>query len=493
MARHLRSFASCKGHLLKFRSAPRFIIFVACYSIFTHLFFYGMLVPVMPTALVQKAGVLPKDLQEWNSVLQAIYGGATLATSPAAGFFTDRIGSRRTPFLTCLVCFTGATALIAVGTNVGFWVAGRLLQGVSAGMLWIVCLALLTDTVGQTGIGQAVGIIGISMSIGPVVGPLLGGVIYAHVGYHAVFGLMFAMLGVDVVLRLVLIEKRVAQKWLKAEAVQLETQIADPNSDSPVSLASGPNPSNLPCTVTGNGDETTNGPSPSSQIMHHQSPPILRLLLSYRVLVGLAGGLLQSSLNVAFDSTLPLTVNALFGWQQTGQGLIFIIILLPSLLQPIFGAMTDRYQQGRRLLAASGCLLATPAYVLLRLVTRDTLGQKALLCVFLVIIGLGMAIAMPAIIAEIGAAVADFEKSDPRAIKGSVMATGWSLVNASYAAGCLIGPLFAGLIRDAAGWQTTTWCLGLLSAVTGVFLLLCLEGWIGKLDRKELISRTPRW
>ena len=244
--------------------------------------------------------------------------------------------------------------------------------------------------------------------------------------------------------------------------------------------------------MTENGDATANGPPPSSQIMHHRFPPILRLLLSFRVLVALAGGLLQSSLNVAFDSTLPLTVNALFGWQQTGQDLIFITILLPSLLQPIFGAMTDRYQQGRRLLAASGCLLGTPAYVLLRLVTQDTLSQKTLLCVLLVIIGLGMAIAMPAIIAEIGAAVADFEKSDPQAIKRSVIATGWSLVNASYAAGCLIGPLFAGLIRNAAGWQTTTWCLVVLSAVTGVFLLLCLGNWIGKLEQKELISRSPR-
>ena len=66
MARHLRLLPSRKGPLLKIRSAPRFIIFVACYGIFTHLFIYGMLVPIMPTALVQKAGVLSKDLQKWN-------------------------------------------------------------------------------------------------------------------------------------------------------------------------------------------------------------------------------------------------------------------------------------------------------------------------------------------------------------------------------------------------------------------------------------------
>ena len=75
----------------------------------------------------------------------------------------DRMGSRRTPFLLCLISLTGATALLVVGTSIGFWIAGRLLQGVSAGILWVVCLALLTDTVGQAGIGQAVGVIGVPM------------------------------------------------------------------------------------------------------------------------------------------------------------------------------------------------------------------------------------------------------------------------------------------------------------------------------------------
>ena len=404
----------------------------------------------------------------------------------------DRMESRRTPFLLCLLCLTGATALLAVGTNIGLWVVGRLLQGVSAGMLWVVCLALLTDTVGPAGIGRAVGVIGIPMSIGSIVGPLLGGVIYAHGGYYAVFGLMFALLVVDALLRLVMIEKRVAQKWLGAGAVRSETPNVIPETDSTASLTPCPEASDTSSNMTGGCNETTNGVRPSSQNLPHQLPPKLRLLLSFRIFVGLAGGLLQSSLHVAFDSTLPLVVNALFGWQQTGQGLIFITILLPSLLQPIFGAITDRYQQGRRLLAAGGCLLATPAYVLLRLVTQDTLGQKALLCALLVIIGLAMAIAMPAIIAEIGASVADAERNDPRAINGSIIATGWSLVNAAYAAGCLLGPLFAGLIRNAAGWQTTTWCLGLMSAVTGVFLLLCLGGWIGKLRPKEFTHRVPR-
>ena len=345
------------------------------------------------------------------------------------------------------------------------------------------CLTLLTDTVGPAAIGQAVGVIDIPMSLRPILEPLLGGVIYAHGGYYAVFELMFAMLSLNALLRLAMIERKVAQKWLEVMAENADTPNVHSKSDSPTSPT--------PCPPIRENEDKTDSELPhSSLILRHQLPPRVRLLLSSRMLVSLVGGLLQSSLNVAFDSTLPLVVNALFGWEQTGQGLIFITILLPSLLQPVFGAITDRYQQGRRLLAADDCLLAAPAFVLLRLVTQDTLKQKALLCALLVIIGLGMTIAMPAIIAEIGATVADAEKKDPQAIKRSAMATGWSLVNAAYAAGCLTGPLFAGLIRNKAGWQTTAWCLGLLSGVTSVFLLLFLGGWIGKLGPKALISRV---
>ena len=396
----------------------------------------------------------------------------------------DRMESRRTPFLLCLICLMGATALLTVGTSIGLWVAGRLLQGASAGMLWVVCLALLTDTVGLEGIGKAVGTIGIPMSLGPIMGPIFGGFIYAHGGYYAVFGLMYGMLGVDAVLRLVMIEKRTAQKWLETGTVQSEI-VDGPEPGSTTSSTPGPNSSNIACAESEKKGVAADGAPPKGQTLHHQAPGTMRLLLSFRMIVGLTGGLLQSSLNVALDSTLPLTVNVLFGWGQIGQGLIFITLLLPSLLQPVFGAMTDRYRHGRRLLAAGGCLLASPAYILLRLVTQDTLGQKVLLCALLVIIGLAMAIAMPAIIAEIGAIVADAERRDPGAIKRSVIATGWSLVNAAYAAGCLFGPLFAGLIRNAAGWKTMAWCLGLLSAATGLILLLCLGGWIGKLGQRH--------
>jgi predicted MFS family arabinose efflux permease len=44
-------------------------------------------------------------------------------------------------------------------------IAGRVLQGISAGIVWIVGLALLVDTIGPNDIGQAMGYVALSMSM----------------------------------------------------------------------------------------------------------------------------------------------------------------------------------------------------------------------------------------------------------------------------------------------------------------------------------------
>ena len=400
--------------------------------------------------------------------------------------------SRRLPFFLCLASLAAATALLCVGTHISIWIVGRILQGASAGFLWVVCLALLSDTVGMAGIGRAVGIIGIPMSMGPIIGPLIGGVLYAYGGYYSVFALMFSFLAVDAILRMLIVEQREAQKWLEVEPEECRHRGAHASAE-PENLsgkASSPAPSGGHDAKARQATET--GATRPMRTRYSRLPTMLRLLLSFRIFIGVIGGLLQSALNVAFDSTLPLVVNSLFGWEQMGQGLIFVTILAPSLLQPVFGAITDRYQQGRRLSAAVGLLLATPAYVLLGQVTHDTLSQKVTLCTLLVIIGLAMAIAMPAIIAEIGAAVSDIRETDPEVARKGIMATGWSLVNAAYAAGCLLGPLFSGLICNASNWQTMAWSLGLLSGTTGVFLLLFLGGWIGNIERTAFLARVAR-
>lgn len=57
------------------------------------------------------------------------------------------------------------------------------------------------------------GYIGISTSLGILLAPLLGGLVYAHSGYYAVFAMAFGLIAVDIVLRLAIIEKSAVAKF----------------------------------------------------------------------------------------------------------------------------------------------------------------------------------------------------------------------------------------------------------------------------------------
>jgi len=64
--------------------------------------------------------------------------------------------------------------------------------------------------------------------------------------------------------------------------------------------------------------------------------------------------------------------------------------------------------------------------------------------------------------------------------EGGAMALAYGVLNSAWAAGSIIGPFFAGFIRDDAGWGTMAWALSILTGVTGVPVLMFLGGFIGK-------------
>jgi MFS family permease len=78
------------------------------------------------------------------------------------------------------------------------------------------------------------GFVTIGTGMATVLAPVLGGLVFARAGYTAVFAMAFGFIGLDLVLRLIMIEKVDAEKW---EALAAETDIelsarevaADPN------------------------------------------------------------------------------------------------------------------------------------------------------------------------------------------------------------------------------------------------------------------------
>jgi MFS family permease len=70
---------------------------------------------------------------------------------------------------------------------------------------------------------------------------------------------------------------------------------------------------------------------------------------------------------------------------------------------------------------------------------------------------------------DITLVVSKKEKSNPEVFgKNGAYAQAYGLFNLSFALGALVGPLWGAFIKDAAGWSTLTWTLGLLSGISAI-------------------------
>lgn len=125
-------------------------------AVFVDIFFFSLITPVLPFALSAQVGVPEDTLQYWISILLAAYGAALFVASPIVGIYADHTSSRKWPLLLGLIALAGASLLLAFGNSIGLFVLGRVLQGVSAAVVWSVGCALLVDTMGSN-VGVAMG------------------------------------------------------------------------------------------------------------------------------------------------------------------------------------------------------------------------------------------------------------------------------------------------------------------------------------------------
>jgi MFS family permease len=409
-----------------------------------------------------------------------------LVASPICGWLTDRSLSRRLPFILGLLAIGGSTVLLCVGSSIGILVLGRLLEGLSSAVICTTGPALLVDTVGQKEIGKVMGYFSLCINIAVLVGPVLSGIIFAKSGYLAVFAMAFGLICLDIVLRLALVEKKVAAKWNSTLNEEEGYWISNYDTEGPpmvVTSSKAKSPLLFGSLETHDtaSSETHNTASSNHQAVYtarttffrltNNLPPVIILLRSRRLLVALWGSLVQAAIMCAFDSVLPLFVHRTFGWSSTGAGLIFLTLTIPSFAAPLVGWVADKY--GPRWLVAVGFITSLPFLVLLRLVTHDSLQQIILLCVLLVLLGMSLTLIMGPLMAEIAYLVEAKEKKIPGTFgKGGAYAQAYGLYFCWFAGGALIGPIWAGFLEQRAGWGNMTWSLGLLSGVTAIPILI---------------------
>ncbi|MET8050023.1 DHA2 family efflux MFS transporter permease subunit [Streptosporangium sp. NPDC005286] len=101
---------------------------------------------------------------------------AVTATIPFATWAVDRFGGRRL-WLIGLLLFLAGSLASGLAWDVGSLIVFRVVQGLGAGLLDPLVLVLLARAAGPHRAGRVMGLMGVVLSLGPVLGPILGGAI----------------------------------------------------------------------------------------------------------------------------------------------------------------------------------------------------------------------------------------------------------------------------------------------------------------------------
>jgi len=157
-----------------------------------------MLMPSLDTSIAN-AG-LPTLAQAFTASFQAVqwivlaYLLAITTLIVGVGRFGDIIGRCRL-LLAGIFLFTVASVLCGVAPTLWFLIAARAAQGLGAAIMMALTLASVSETVPKEKIGSTMGLLGTMSAIGTTLGPSLGGLLIAGLGWRAIF-LVNAPLGI---------------------------------------------------------------------------------------------------------------------------------------------------------------------------------------------------------------------------------------------------------------------------------------------------------
>ena len=105
---------------------------------------------------------------------------------PIAAWLGTRLG-RRSYFTGAILAFTAASFMCGIAPNLVVLVIFRIIQGLAGGALLPTSQTLIQEQLPHEKAGMASAIFGMSIMIGPALGPTLGGWLTDHLGWRSIF------------------------------------------------------------------------------------------------------------------------------------------------------------------------------------------------------------------------------------------------------------------------------------------------------------------
>lgn len=135
---------------------------------------------------------LPSLAQAFGASFQAVqwvvlaYLLAITSLIVSVGRLGDLLGRRRL-MLAGIGLFTAASVLCGVAPELWLLIAARAVQGLGAAVMMALSMAFVGETVPKEKTGSAMGLLGTMSAIGTALGPSLGGLLIAGLGWQAIF------------------------------------------------------------------------------------------------------------------------------------------------------------------------------------------------------------------------------------------------------------------------------------------------------------------
>jgi len=317
--------------------------------------------------------------------------------------------------------------------------------------------------------------------VGELLAPVLGGVLYDKTGYAGVFGVGSAILGIDFIMRVLVVEKKVARRYEKNDQnpnPHSSRDIGEPNdSDEEASEQTGLLPKKR--------KELESYKIPiQTQPRIVRAAPLLYCLRNPRLLTALLLAFVQASLLATFDATIPTEAQHLFDFSSLKSGLLFIALDIPYLLLgPVAGWAVDKY--GTKYPAVCGFGYLVPVLILLRLpgekIVGDKNGNVTLYSGLLALCGVGMAVIGSPAIVEASAVIEKYDKANPDLFgENGPYAQLYGFNSLVFSAGLTVGPVVSGALRDSIGYGNMNIALASVAGLTAILAFFFVGGRIGK-------------
>jgi len=313
------------------------------------------------------------------------------------------------------------------------------------------------------------------ISIGELLAPVIGGILYKKTGFIGVFGIGAGILVLDFAMRLLVIERKVAARYDETLGDRTSKPRCDGiRQDNEDAEDPGEGSTLLPKT------QHEDFRLPKVQNKAIRALPIVYCLSNPRLLVALFLGFVQASILGAFDATVPTEAEDLFNFSSLNAGLLFIALDVPYLvLGPIAGWAVDKF--GTKLAAVVGFAYLVPTLILLRLpsehIVEDRKQNIILYCAVLALNGVGMAIIGSPSVVEASDVVQKYHKANPDFFgKNGPYAQLYSFNSLVFSAGLTIGPLLSGTLRNAIGYGNMNAVIAAMSGITAVLSFVFIGG-----------------